>query len=164
MSVAHTQNSTFKLNCSNDPLFAGQGANITTGVAYGSGNAGSILIDLNQDSTITTNFTGTVTGILRNTIGGAEVDFSGSTFTIASGCGTPGSLTGTPTTGSFTAGQTSCSPVINLPTAAHGWWCNAVDITHPADLFTQTAKSTTSCTLSATVTSADVILFNATPY
>ena len=110
MSVAHTQNSTFKLNCSNDQLFAGQGANITTGVAYGSGNAGSLLIDLNQDPTITTNYTGTITGVLRNTIGGAEVDYSGSTFTIASGCGTPGSLTGTPTTGSFTAGQAACAP------------------------------------------------------
>lgn len=89
---------------------------------------------------------------------------NGTTFTIASGCGTPGSLTGGATTGSFTAGQAACAPVINLPTAPNGWWCGANDITHPADAFTQTAKSTTSCTLSATVTSADVIVFHSEAY
>lgn len=81
-------------------------------------------------------------------------------FTVASGCGTVGSLVGGGTTGKFTAGQTSCIPVINLPTAPNGWICSARDITHPADTFTQTAYSINSATLSATVTSADVILIN----
>lgn len=86
------------------------------------------------------------------------------TFTIASGCGSVGSITGGGTTGSFTAGQTSCVPVINLPTAPNGWFCSAHDITNPSDTFMQTAKSATSCTLSATVSSSDVIVFNAVGY
>lgn len=86
------------------------------------------------------------------------------TFTVASGCGTVGSVTGGGTTGSFTAGQTGCIPVINLPTAPHGWYCSAHDITHSADAFVQTATSTTSCTVSATVTSSDLVVFNAVGY
>lgn len=86
------------------------------------------------------------------------------TFTVASGCGSVGSVTGGGTTGSFTAGQSSCIPVINLPTATNGWFCEAHDITHPSDAFLQTAKTTTSCTLSATVTSGDLIVFNAVGY
>lgn len=88
----------------------------------------------------------------------------GTTFTVASGCGTVAAVTGGATTGSFTAGATSCAPVINLPTAPNGWFCQANDITHPADLFTQTAKSVNSCTLSATVTASDVIVFHAEGY
>lgn len=86
------------------------------------------------------------------------------TFTIASGCGSTTSLTGGGTTGSFVVGQTSCIPVITLPTAPNGWWCSAHDITHSADTFTQTAKSTTSCTLSATVSASDVVVFHAEGY
>ncbi len=88
----------------------------------------------------------------------------GATFTIASGCGSVGSLTGGPVTGSFTAGQASCIPVITLPSAPNGWFCEARDITHTADLFVQTASTTTSCTISATVSSSDVIIFNAQGY
>lgn len=86
---------------------------------------------------------------------------TGPTFTIASGCGTPGALTGGSTTGSFTAGATACAPVINLPTAPHGWWCHAWDITTNTDVLKQTAFATGSCTMSGTVVSADVILFHA---
>lgn len=86
---------------------------------------------------------------------------NGTTFTIASGCGTPGSLTGGATVGSFTAGQTACAPVITLPTAPHGWICHIKDLTTPADTFTQSATSATSCTSSATVTNGDTILFDA---
>lgn len=89
---------------------------------------------------------------------------NGTTFTIASGCGTPGSLTGGATAGSFTAGQTACAPVITLPTAPHGWICHVKDLTTPADTFTQSATSVTSCTSSATVTNGDTILFDAIGY
>jgi len=102
--------------------------------------------------------TATGTSTAAGTISG------GTTFTITSGCGTPGALTGGAATGSFAAGQTGCVPIIALPTAPHGWACWANDITHPADVFTQTAKSTASCTLSATVTNADVIVFHAEAY
>ena len=86
------------------------------------------------------------------------------TFTIASGCGSVGAVTGGGTAGSFTAGQTSCIPIINLPTAPHGWYCEARDLTNTSDLFVQTAKSTTSCTLSATVSNSDLIVFTAVGY
>jgi hypothetical protein len=90
----------------------------------------------------------------------------GTTFSIASGCGTPSSLTGGATTGSFVANTTSCSPVLTLPTAPHGWWCNMIDVTHPADTFTETAKSATSCTMTvaSAVSTSDVILFHAEAY
>lgn len=90
--------------------------------------------------------------------------FAGAVFTVASGCGTTGSLTGGTTSGSFTAGATGCAPVITLPTAKHGWICRANDLTTTADLLVQTAKTTTSCTVSGTVSSSDVILFFAVPY
>ena len=86
---------------------------------------------------------------------------NGTTFTIASGCGTPTTLTGGATTGSFKAGQTACAPVITLPTAPHGWWCSAWDITTTADTLKMTADTTTSCTLSGTVVASDVIVFHA---
>ena len=105
---------------------------------------------------------------VRGLIAGNGLVSNGTTFTIASGCGSggsaPSSLIGGATTGSFVANTTICAPVINLPTAPNGWWCDAIDVTHPADVFTLTAKSTTSCTLSATVTSADVIVFHAEAY
>lgn len=89
---------------------------------------------------------------------------NGSVPTIT-GCGTPGSQTGGSTTGSFTAGATSCTPVITPGfTAPNGWYCTATDLTTPADLFHQTAESTTTCTLTATVSAADVILFSAKAY
>lgn len=89
---------------------------------------------------------------------------NGATFTIASGCGSPGALTGGAVTGSFTAGQASCIPIINLPTASHGWVCSAQDITHTADLFVQTAVAAATCTISSTVTSGDTIVFHAEGY
>ena len=89
---------------------------------------------------------------------------NGTTFTIASGCGTPTNLKGGATTGSFQAGQIACAPVITLPTAPNGWWCSAKDITTPADTINQTATAVTSCTLSGTVVASDVIVFHAEAY
>jgi hypothetical protein len=89
---------------------------------------------------------------------------AGSTFTITSGCATVSSLTGGPTTGSFVTTTTgTCAAVLALPTAPHGWMCTANDITHPV-VFTQTATGTASCTVSATTTSGDTILFEAVGY
>jgi hypothetical protein len=88
----------------------------------------------------------------------------GATFTIASGCGTPTALTGGATAGSFvTSSSAECTAVINLPTAPQGWVCYASDITHPV-VFKQTANSTTTCTVSASVTASDVVVFSATGY
>lgn len=86
---------------------------------------------------------------------------NGTPFVVASGCGTTGAVSGGTTAGSFTAGATSCVPVITLPNAPHGWICKANDLTNPGDVFTQTGSSVTSCTMSATVTSSDNILLEA---
>jgi hypothetical protein len=84
---------------------------------------------------------------------------TGPTFSVTSGCGTVGTVTGGATAGSFTAGATSCAPVISLPTAPNGWVCEAWDLTTNTDTLKQTADTATSCTLSGTVASADVIVF-----
>lgn len=92
------------------------------------------------------------------------------TPTLSAGCGTitgqnGGFSNGTTGELTFAAGQTSCIPVITTNmTAPHGWDCTAKDLTTPADTFTQTASSTTSCTVSGTVVSSDVILVRMTPY
>jgi hypothetical protein len=89
----------------------------------------------------------------------------GSTFT-ASGC-TNSTLVGGATAGTFTVGQnTACTIVItmgNTATAAHGWRCNADDITAvPAVAIRQvTPLSTTACSLLMTVATNDVITFSA---
>ena len=94
----------------------------------------------------------------------------GTTFTIASGCGTggsaPTSLTGGVATGSFVANVTACSPVLSFPTAIHGWWCSMHDVTNSGDTFTQTATSSTSCTMTvaSAVSTSDVIIFHAEAY
>jgi hypothetical protein len=89
------------------------------------------------------------------------VSGAGTTFTIASGCATTSALTGGRSTGSFATTTTgTCTPVINLPTAPNGWICDANDITHPVG-FVQTASTVNSCTISATTTSGDTILFHA---
>ncbi len=88
---------------------------------------------------------------------------TGTTFTIASGCATVSALTGGPIAGSFATTATTCTPVITLPTAPHGWYCQAADITHPVN-FTQTTSTVSSCTVTATTTSGDTILFEAIGY
>jgi hypothetical protein len=86
-------------------------------------------------------------------------------FTITSGCGTVSSLKGGATAGSFSSTQSSCVPIIALPTAPNGWVCYAVDITSGhAVVATQTGSSTASCTVSLTITSGDTVQFVATPF
>lgn len=89
-------------------------------------------------------------------------------YSIASGCGTgassPASLYGNSTAGSFVSNVTSCAPVFTLPAAPNGWVCHAHDLTNTGDALVQTASTTTSCTESGTVSTSDVIQFNAVPY
>lgn len=88
---------------------------------------------------------------------------TGTTFT-ASGCSN-GTLVGGATAGSYNSGTTgACTVVITLPTAANGWACHASDITTPANLIAQSAKTTTSCTLTGTTVTGDTIVFSAMGY
>lgn len=102
----------------------------------------------------------TVTGLLTTTTG---VESLGTKFT-ASGCSN-GTTVGGATAGSFNSGTTgTCTVVITLPTAANGWACHASDTTTPANLIAQSAKTTTSCTVTGTTVSGDVIVFSAMGY
>jgi len=121
--------------------------------------AGSHTVMLGS-STVTDVYAGSAAPTATQHALGFESD--GTTFTIASGCGTPGSLVGGGTAGSFTAGQTACAPVITFThTAPHGWSCFAADISVPTDIITQSAYTPTSCTLTGTVVSGDRIVFHA---
>jgi hypothetical protein len=98
----------------------------------------------------------------------ALVDGTGSpVFTISSGCATVSALVGSGTGGSWATTASTCTPVIvfNVPAAKNGWWCDARDITSGhAVVFTQTASSTTGCTVTGTTTSGDTVLLNAKPF
>lgn len=81
----------------------------------------------------------------------------------ATGC-TLTALSGGLSTFQFTAGATSCTVAVVLPTAPHGWWCRANDITTPADSLNQSVVSATGCTVTGTVVSADVVILDAEAY
>lgn len=82
---------------------------------------------------------------------------------ISSGCATVSAVTGTAVSFQFASTATTCTPVVQLPPAPHGWACFAQDLTHPV-VFTQTASTTFSCTVTGTITSADIVQVIATPY
>lgn len=88
-----------------------------------------------------------------------------------SGCGTLATVQATQVGGSsvftFAANATSCTLTVTLPAPAgqtanspanNGIFCVASDETTPADTVKQSAHTTTSCTITGTVVSADVIL------
>lgn len=59
----------------------------------------------------------------------------------------------------ITANSTTCTLVIDMPSAApNGYFCVASDETTPADTVKQSAHSTTQCTVTGTVVSADKVL------
>lgn len=89
----------------------------------------------------------------------------GTTFTTNAGCSET-SLVGGGSAGKFTSGTTgTCTVVITFgdsATSTTGWTCNAHNTTTTANPINQTASSTTSCTISGTTVSGDVITFDAT--
>ena len=81
----------------------------------------------------------------------------GAQFTVTSGCATVSAIKGGSTGGQFSTTATTCTPVIAFGlTAPTGWICFAQDVTHNV-VFTQTASSTTGCTVTGTTTSGDVV-------
>lgn len=121
-----------------------------------------------------TTFTGALSGNATtattavNLSGGAVTTsngalLSGGTKFTASGCSNSATVGGA-IAGQFASGTTgTCTVTITLPTAPNGWACRANDITTPA-LMNQTAKTTTSCTISGTTTTSDVVVFLAMGY
>jgi len=81
-----------------------------------------------------------------------------------SGC-TLSANTGGGFAGQFTAGALSCTVTITPgTTAAHGWSCWANDMTTPANLFKQSATSTTTATITGTAVLNDVINYGCIGY
>ncbi|MGA9543645.1 MAG: hypothetical protein WBQ85_08750 [Candidatus Sulfotelmatobacter sp.] len=129
--------------------------NLTNGIVSGTGTNNSIIYP--KFTNVTTHLNGSTGLVLVYTPPNGTPSITG--------CGAVGSQTGNGFTGSFTAGQAACAASITPGEAApNGWLCTAYDFTHTADLFVQTVKSTTACTVSGTVTSGDVIQFSAIPY
>lgn len=92
----------------------------------------------------------------------------GTKFTIT-GCAA-GTTVGGATAGSFVSGTTgACTVVITMAgangmTAANGWSCQASDLTTPANLIAQSASSTTTCTITGTTVTGDLIHFLAVAF
>lgn len=109
---------------------------------------------------------GTGTNSTANTMQYQTLPIASLTTFSVSGCGTAGSLTGSGLAGTFTAGATSCTPVITTGvTAPHGFVCDAYDWTTPADTLHQVSATTTTATFAtATVVSSDVIAFRCAAY
>lgn len=93
----------------------------------------------------------------------ATAETYGAPVNISSGCATVSATKGTAVNGQFATSGTSCTPVIQLPPTPNGWLCIGNDVTHPV-VFTQTASTTFSCTVTGTTTASDVVQFSATPY
>jgi hypothetical protein len=86
--------------------------------------------------------------------GGVVPALSGTCGTIPAGVGGAGTFSVT------TAGVTTCTLIVTLPSAApHGFFCVFIDETHPADVIAQASHTSTTCTSSAaTITAGDTIL------
>jgi hypothetical protein len=96
-------------------------------------------------------FTSTLVGL--GYVAGGSISVSGCSLSAA---------TGGQTAGKFTSGTTgTCTVTVTLPAAPNGWACRASDITTVADVINQTASATTSCTISGTTATNDVIVFSA---
>lgn len=87
----------------------------------------------------------------------------GISATISSGCATVSAIKGTSLSFQFASTATACAPVVQLPPAPNGWACFAQDVTHPV-VFTETAQTSSSCTVSGTITSGDIVQVTAQPY
>lgn len=91
---------------------------------------------------------------------------AGTKFT-ASGCSNTTTVGGA-SAGSFLSGTTgACTVTITMghsSTATNGWSCAASDLTTPANLISQSATTTTSCTVTGTTVSGDKISFLAMAY
>lgn len=90
----------------------------------------------------------------------------GTKFTT-SGCSVSASVGGA-TGGTYTSGTTgACTVVITMGgsvAAPAGWICSASDETTPANLQAQSASSTTTCTITGTTVSGDVVSWHAHGY
>lgn len=105
---------------------------------------------------------GTISGFVWGNLGADKFTITGCSSTTTVGSGTEGSYA------SGTSG--ACATVLTLNgnsniTAPNGWACSASDTTTALDIIQgQSASTTSSCTISGTTVSGDVIIFQARPF
>lgn len=96
------------------------------------------------------------------TWGDSAQDYSPVPLIIASGCSTITPVAATSTMVRFTSTATTCTPVLLLPYSPNGWSCFGQDVTSGHSVvYTQTATTTTGCTVTATTTSGDTTIIKA---
>ena len=128
-------------------------------------------VDANQNPSATT--VGTVYIDYETSPGAIVVEgkplIQGKTKFTTTGCSVS-ATTGSGTAGTYTSGTTgTCAVVITMNgatglTAPNGWHCSASDRNTPANLQSTSASTTTTCTITGTTVSGDVVSFAATPY
>jgi hypothetical protein len=108
----------------------------------------------------------TVDGTTAGDFGGrlklGAITMAGGTVPTITGCGTITAQSGGNSAGTFTTSTTgTCTAVIPLPPIAHGYTCEAHDITQhaAANDLRQSATSASSCTVTGTTAASDVITF-----
>lgn len=148
---------------SNAALFTAGSGRTSTVLTGGPVGAQTVLRNLGSYPIIFgTNNTARVTVNDANVTNTVAYISAGTTFG-ASGCSV-GTLVGGVAAGRFTSGTTgACSVTVTLPTAPNGWACAASNQT-TANLIRQSASTTTSCTITGTTVSGDVISFQAMGY
>lgn len=88
---------------------------------------------------------------------------AGGTKFVAAGCANSATVGGA-IAGQFTSGTTgACTVTITLPQAQNGWTCAGSDVNTGVALG-QNASSTTSCGITVTTTSGDIVHFMAIGY
>lgn len=136
----------------NDLFFKNNSSN--TGVFHISNSSNTNMLTVNY---------GTGNGVFAGSSTAEGAISNGTKFTI-SGC-SAGTTVGGATAGSFLSGTTgACTVVITMNgatglTAPNGWSCHAADLTTPANLISQSASSTTTCTVTGTTFTGDTIQF-----
>lgn len=159
---SHTQFSGFSGNASTVTLFQIENVASTTDITFdhnGCGGGTNYLINNAMTPALTIPCSANP-GVYHFGTQQTQGVISSGTISVA-GCSLTAALGG-PTAGKFASGTAgTCTVVVTLPTAPNGWTCDAHDQTTPADVINQTAFTTTSCTISGTTASGDVITFKA---
>ena len=149
----------------NTNLNSGNGSTAVTVNATGTTAGTGGFIVYNGGATPTAKFT--VTGSGNVTAAGfIQGTVIGSTGTVSvSGCSLSAAVGGK-SVGQFTSGTAGTCTVTITPgiTATNGFYCKANDLTTTTDTLVQTASTTTTCTISGTTASGDVINFEALSY
>jgi hypothetical protein len=102
-------------------------------------------------------------GVTCSPSGGPSLD-AGPVPTIT-GCGTVGSQIGNSLVGTFTSGQTTCTPVLTgLPTAPHGYNCTITERATGAQYGNVSSTATAPTYPAITTTSGDVMAFSCRAY